>query len=91
MPQVTLEITVTPKGVAGHWINLDGKPLTNGTSATVDIDTGNHELFWHAVGNPGGTLQITGTVNGAKVVDAQGEIPDIDDEDVGLKDFTVQS
>ena len=84
----TLNIKVTPKGIAGSAISLDGKPLRP-PYPPVDVAAGSHELFWHAVGNPGGTLAITGTVNGDKVVDVTGTIPDDDDEDVGLQDFTV--
>lgn len=91
MAKVTLDLEVTAsKGVVAYWIDIDNAivPISNG-KGSVPVDSGGHDLGWHFVGNPGGTLSVVGKVNDIKVVEVKSTIPPGDDAAFGTKSFTA--
>jgi hypothetical protein len=91
MAKVTLDLEVAAsKGVVAYWIDIDNAivPISN-SKGSVPLDSGDHDLGWHFVGNSGATLSVVGKVNDIKVVEVKSTIPPGDHSAFGTKSFTV--
>jgi hypothetical protein len=91
MAKKYVEFKVAATDGAAYWLKVEKQPIVvvNGVGG-LDLDEGEHTLYWWLVGNPGNTLSVVGKQDAKVVVEVKDrKIPQGQNEAEGYKPFTV--